>query len=69
MAANANAKRATPMLDARKQGQPVTQDMLEAGAKDNMFLHFTQHQPFQKSPIPIIVKAEGHYFWDINGKR
>jgi len=69
MATNAAAKRATPMLDARKQGQPATQEMLEQGAKDNMFLHFTQHQPFQKSPIPIIVKAEGHHFWDINGKR
>ena len=43
MATNATAKRATPMLDARKQGQPATQDMLEQGAKDNMFLHFTQH--------------------------
>ncbi|NDE88884.1 MAG: aminotransferase class III-fold pyridoxal phosphate-dependent enzyme, partial [Micrococcales bacterium] len=43
--------------------------MLQKAAKDNMFLHFTRHSPFQTNDMPIITKAEGHHFWDINGKK
>jgi adenosylmethionine-8-amino-7-oxononanoate aminotransferase len=65
------ADRATPLLDARRSGQEVTNSMLQQAAQDNMFLHFTRHSPFYAAngEIPIITKAEGHHFWDQNGKK
>jgi hypothetical protein len=67
--AKAKADRATPLLDARKAGVEPTVKMLQQAAKDNMFLHFTRHSPYQKSDIPIITKAQGHHFWDAKGKK
>lgn len=69
--ANAAADRATPILDARKSGEPVTPKMLQQAAKDNLFLHFTRHSPFfeRGGEMPIITRASGHHFWDINGKK
>lgn len=69
MAKFAAAERATPLQDARKSGLEPTKQMLEQSAKDNMFLHFTQHKPLLEGTLPIIVKADGHHFWDIDGKR
>jgi adenosylmethionine-8-amino-7-oxononanoate aminotransferase len=43
--------------------------MLEQAAKNNMFLHFTQHKPILEGELPIIVRADGHNFWDIDGKK
>ncbi|NBW72808.1 MAG: aspartate aminotransferase family protein [Microbacteriaceae bacterium] len=43
--------------------------MLQQAAKDNLFLHFTRHSPFQTGEMPIITRAEGHHFWDQNGKK
>ena len=67
--AEAKADHATPILDARKAGQEVTPAMLQQAAKDNLFLHFTRHSPLLEGQMPIITKAEGHHFWDINGKK
>ena len=69
MATVASANRATPILDARKAGQAATKPMLEQAAKENLFLHFTQHKPLLEGEFPIITRAEGHHFWDIDGKR
>jgi len=69
MATVASANRATPIQDARKAGQEPNKEMLEKAAKENLFLHFTQHKPLLDGELPIIVKAEGHHFWDINGKK
>ena len=65
------ADRATPVLDARRSGQELTNSMLQQSAKDNMFLHFTRHSPFFAAggDIPMITKASGHHFWDANGKK
>jgi adenosylmethionine-8-amino-7-oxononanoate aminotransferase len=67
--ASAAADRATPLTDARKAGTEVTTKMLQKAAKDNLFLHFTQHAHFDKGEIPIIVRAEGHHFWDSKGNK
>jgi adenosylmethionine-8-amino-7-oxononanoate aminotransferase len=67
--AKARADQATPLLNARRAGKEATPAMLQKAAKDNLFLHFTRHSPYQKSDIPIITRAEGHHFWDINGKK
>lgn len=69
MAKFAAAERATPLQDARQSGLEQTKEMLEKAAKENLFLHFTQHKPLLEEEFPIIVKADGHHFWDINGKR
>ena len=46
--AKATADHATPLLDARRAGKEATPAMLQQAAKDNLFLHFTRHSPFQK---------------------
>jgi hypothetical protein len=65
----AKADRATPLGDARKAGTEPTVKMLQEAAKSNLFLHFTRHSPYQKADIPIIMRAEGHHFWDHTGKK
>jgi len=67
--AEAKADHATPLLDARKANKEATPEMLQQAAKDNLFLHFTRHSPFQTADMPIITRAEGHHFWDQNGKK
>ena len=69
MAKFAAAERATPLQDARKNGLEQSKEMLEKAARENLFLHFTQHKPLLEEEFPIIVKADGHHFWDINGKQ
>ena len=59
----------TPLLNARKAGKEATPAQLKQAAKDNLFLHFTRHSPLLEHEIPIITRAEGHHFWDINGKK
>lgn len=63
------AESKTPLLDARKAGTEVTNKMLQKAAKDNLFMHFTRHSQFDGHEIPIITRAEGHHFWDQNGKK
>ena len=65
------AETATPLLDARRAGTEPTNKQWQQAAKDNMFLHFTRHSPFYtaKGEIPIITHADGHHFWDQNGKK
>ena len=67
--AKASTERPTPIQDARKAGLEPTTKMLEHAARQNVFMHFTRHSQFDSGPIPIITKAEGHYFWDQNGKK
>ncbi len=64
-----STERLTPILDARRAGQEPTIKMLEHAARQNVFMHFTRHSQFDESAIPIITKAEGHHFWDQNGKK
>jgi adenosylmethionine-8-amino-7-oxononanoate aminotransferase len=63
------ADRATPLTDARKAGVEPSIKQLEHAARENMWMHFTRYSQFESSPIPIITKAEGHHFWDQNGKK
>ena len=63
------AESKTPLLDARKAGTEVTNKMLQKAAKDNLFMHFTRHSQFDGHEIPIITRADGHHFWDQNGKK
>jgi adenosylmethionine-8-amino-7-oxononanoate aminotransferase len=41
---------------------------LTASARDNLWMHFSRHGDSVASP-PVIVRGEGAYVWDANGKR
>ncbi|MBA3991132.1 MAG: aspartate aminotransferase family protein [Propionibacteriales bacterium] len=42
---------------------------LQQSAKDHLWMHFTRMSSYDKADVPIIVKGEGAYIWDSNGKR
>ena len=43
---------------------------LSQQARDNLWLHFSRHGVYENGgDIPVIVRGEGAYFWDSNGKR
>jgi adenosylmethionine-8-amino-7-oxononanoate aminotransferase len=43
---------------------------LQQAARDHLWMHFTRHSGYsQQTDVPIIVRGEGPYIWDSNGKR
>ena len=44
-------------------------EQLQQAAKEHLWLHFTRHSVYQTGDVPIIVKGEGPYIWDAQGKR
>jgi adenosylmethionine-8-amino-7-oxononanoate aminotransferase len=42
---------------------------LQQLAKDHLWMHFTRMGGYQAGEVPIIVRGEGCYLWDANGKR
>jgi adenosylmethionine-8-amino-7-oxononanoate aminotransferase len=42
---------------------------LQKAARDHLWLHFTRMSGYQDSEIPIIVRGDGCYLEDANGKR
>ncbi|GEP36970.1 aspartate aminotransferase family protein [Nocardioides psychrotolerans] len=44
-------------------------DHLQRAAKDHLWMHFTRHSTYDHSDVPIIVKGEGAYIWDAQGKK
>ncbi|WP_300403145.1 aspartate aminotransferase family protein [Nocardioides sp.] len=48
---------------------PMDYDHLQQAAKDHLWLHFTRHGGYETSDVPIIVKGEGAYIYDAQGKR
>jgi adenosylmethionine-8-amino-7-oxononanoate aminotransferase len=43
---------------------------LAASAKDHLWMHFTRHSTYEDGgQVPIIVKGDGAYIYDIHGKR
>src|SRR3954453_16332150 len=42
---------------------------LQQAAKDNLWMHFTRHGSFRDNNVPVIVRGEGAYIWDSNGKK
>ncbi|GIU94550.1 MAG: acetylornithine aminotransferase [Gaiellaceae bacterium] len=43
--------------------------VLQRAAKDHLWLHFTRMAGFETQDVPIIVRGEGCYLEDANGKR
>lgn len=57
------------LFEAMSKGKDLTPAMYQKSAKEHLWLHFTRHSPFQSGDMPIIARGEGHYIYDINGKK
>ena len=44
-------------------------DHLQQAAKDHLWMHFTRHSTYDTADVPIIVRGEGAYIYDAQGKR
>src|SRR6478735_9183901 len=44
-------------------------DHLQRAAKDHLWMHFTRHSSYDGADVPIIVRGEGAYIYDAQGKR
>jgi adenosylmethionine-8-amino-7-oxononanoate aminotransferase len=51
-------------------------DVTEAGpatlgesARQHLWMHFTRHSAYDKGRVPVIVRGEGAYVWDDQGRR
>src|SRR6266496_3654774 len=42
---------------------------LSAKAREHLWMHFTRLSSYANSPVPTIVRGEGAYIFDVNGKR
>jgi adenosylmethionine-8-amino-7-oxononanoate aminotransferase len=42
---------------------------LEDAARDHLWMHFTRLSAYASNPVPVIVRGDGPYIWDANGKR
>jgi adenosylmethionine-8-amino-7-oxononanoate aminotransferase len=52
--------------------QDVTEpgdDALAAKARDHLWMHFTRMSAYQNGHVPVIVRGEGPYIWDDQGRR
>jgi len=44
-------------------------DHLQQAARDHLWMHFTRQASFNDHDVPIIVKGDGAYIWDAEGRR
>jgi adenosylmethionine-8-amino-7-oxononanoate aminotransferase len=42
---------------------------LQDAARDHLWMHFTRHSTYDTQDVPIIVRGEGPYIYDAQGKR
>jgi adenosylmethionine-8-amino-7-oxononanoate aminotransferase len=47
----------------------LSADELQQAARDHLWLHFTRMAGYREAEVPIIVRGDGCYLEDINGKR
>ncbi len=50
-------------------GSDVPADLLSGAARDHLWMHFTRLSAYASAPVPVIVRGEGPYIWDANGRR
>ena len=48
---------------------PVEAHRLQEIAKRHLWMHFTRMSSYETADVPVIVRGEGPYVWDSNGKR
>jgi adenosylmethionine-8-amino-7-oxononanoate aminotransferase len=44
-------------------------ERLQESARDHLWLHFSRHSVYEGGDVPVIVKGEGAYIYDAQGKR
>jgi adenosylmethionine-8-amino-7-oxononanoate aminotransferase len=44
-------------------------DRLQQAAKDHLWMHFTRHTTYADHDVPVIVRGEGAYIYDAQGRR
>ena len=44
-------------------------EQLQSDARDHLWMHFTRHSTYDTQDVPIIVRGEGAYIYDAQGKR
>ncbi|MBL7258903.1 aspartate aminotransferase family protein [Paractinoplanes lichenicola] len=44
-------------------------EKLSGAARDHLWMHFTRLSSYQKAEVPMIVRGDGCYIWDSNGRR
>jgi adenosylmethionine-8-amino-7-oxononanoate aminotransferase len=42
---------------------------LDSAARDHLWMHFTRLSAYAESPVPVIVRGDGPYIYDSNGKK
>jgi adenosylmethionine-8-amino-7-oxononanoate aminotransferase len=42
---------------------------LDASAREHLWMHFTRLSAYAESPVPVIVRGDGPYIYDSNGRR
>jgi adenosylmethionine-8-amino-7-oxononanoate aminotransferase len=52
-----------------KSRTPMSSEELQKAARDHLWLHFTRMGAYGDSEVPIIVRGDGCYLEDSNGKR
>ncbi|WP_328321545.1 aspartate aminotransferase family protein [Kribbella sp. NBC_00382] len=57
------------MLDVGTTPAPMDQARLQRAARDNLWMHFTRMSAVQTADVPVIVRGEGAYIFDAQGKR
>src|SRR5678810_74802 len=48
---------------------PYDTSRLQQSARDHLWMHFTRHSAYDSADVPVIVRGEGPYIYDVNGKR
>ena len=48
---------------------PDQHQHLQQAARDHLWMHFTRHSTYETQDVPIIVRGEGAYIYDAQGKR
>ncbi|MEP6599594.1 MAG: aspartate aminotransferase family protein, partial [Actinomycetota bacterium] len=59
----------TTPLDTSLTDHEYDAGSLAAKARDHLWMHFTRQSSYATAPVPTIVRGEGAYIWDVNGKR
>ncbi|HEY7043823.1 MAG TPA: aspartate aminotransferase family protein [Nocardioidaceae bacterium] len=56
-------------IDSSLDSTQLDNAALQQSARDHLWMHFTRMSSYEKADVPIIVRGEGAYIYDANGKR
>ena len=57
------------MLAPYAESMPLDPAQLQEAAKRHLWMHFTRMGEYATHEVPVIVRGEGPWVWDANGKR